>query len=149
MSLSKSILGKGKFLSTFRWRFLKKKLNDEILPAGAAVPWLRSMPKEVKKKIGWSTISKDEHLFFEGAFPTKFTLQWIHCFFVLKENRLLFLFGFSVHTCLFHFQVKMLHPALFCPSSTSPKELRLRNRVTPSRCIQSQPCQPLVKQKSP
>ena len=102
-----------------------------------------------KKKIGWSTISKDEHLFFEGAFPTKFTLQWIHCFFVLKENRLLFLFGFSVHTCLFHFQVKMLHPAMFCPSSTSPKELRLRNRVTPSRCIQSQPCQPLVKQKSP
>ena len=148
MSLSKSILGKGKFLSTFRWRFLKKKLNDEILPAGAAVPWLRSVPKEVKKKIGWSTISKDEHLFFEGAFPTKFTLQWIHCFFVLKENRL-FLFGFSVHTCLFHFQVKMLHPALFCPSSTSPKELRLRNRVTSSRCIQSQPNQPLVKQKSP
>ena len=30
-----------------------------------------------------------------------------------------------------------------------PKELWLRNRVTPSRCTQSQPCQLLVKQKSP
>ena len=29
----------------------------------------------------------------------------------------------------------------------SPKELWLRNRVTSSRCTQSQPCQPLVKQK--
>ena len=40
-----------------------------------------------------------------------------------------------------------VHPSVFCPSNMSPKELWLRNRVTRSRCIQSQPCQPLVKQK--
>ena len=40
------------------------------------------------------------------------------------------------------------HPAMFCPASISSKELWLRNRGTPSRCTQSQPCHPLVKQKS-
>ena len=30
--------------------------------------------------------------------------------------------------------------AMFSLSRISPKELRLRNRVTPSRCTQSQPC---------
>ena len=42
-----------------------------------------------------------------------------------------------------------VHPAMFCPSNISPKELWWRNRVTPSICIQRQSCQPLVNQKSP
>ena len=59
MSLSKSILGKRKFLSTF----LKKNLNvffffcDEILLTGAAVTFIDFVlcRKQWKKKLGWST----------------------------------------------------------------------------------------------
>ena len=39
-----------------------------------------------------------------------------------------------------------MHPGVFCSSNISPKELWLKNRVTPSRCTQSQPCQRTVGQ---
>ena len=75
MSLSKSILGKRKFLSTFRWRFVKKIFKCFFLWWNTArrscrtfilqlqiiknllvkVRWLRSVPK-AGKKSRWSTI---------------------------------------------------------------------------------------------
>ena len=75
MSLSKSILGKRKFLSTFRWRFVKKIFKYFFLWWNTArrscrtfilqlqiiknllvkVRWLRSVPK-AGKKSRWSTL---------------------------------------------------------------------------------------------
>ena len=79
MSLLKSILRKRTFLSTsmFRWRFLKKIFKyvfffwwntascscctfiqqlQTIKNLLVKARWLRSVPKAVKTKIGWSTI---------------------------------------------------------------------------------------------